>query len=83
MITRNCVFSLRVAIRNQGAVGRATTVRIGLLFEGANGPAAPEADEILAANGIVMVPDVIANAGGVTVSYFERVLPRFRLLPIV
>ena len=44
-----------------------------MVIEGANGPTTPEADDILHARHIVVVPDVIANAGGVTVSYFEWV----------
>jgi glutamate dehydrogenase (NAD(P)+) len=44
-----------------------------IIVEGANGPTLPEADDVFAARGITVVPDVIANAGGVTVSYFEWV----------
>ncbi|WP_082310038.1 Glu/Leu/Phe/Val family dehydrogenase [Nonomuraea sp. SBT364] len=51
----------------------APRVRARLVVEGANGPTTPEADEILAANGTVVVPDILANAGGVIVSYLEWV----------
>ena len=46
-------------------------VRARAVVEGANGPTTPEADELLAANGVLVVPDIFANAGGVIVSYFE------------
>ena len=51
----------------------ATKIRAGLIAEGANGPVTPAADEILEDRGIVVLPDVLANAGGVVVSYFEWV----------
>ena len=51
----------------------ADRVRAKLVVEGANAPTTPAADEILQANGIVVVPDILANAGGVVVSYFEWV----------
>ncbi len=61
------------AIENQITAENAGTVQAKLIVEGANGPTTPEADEILARAGIVVVPDILANAGGVTVSYFEWV----------
>ncbi|HUG01005.1 MAG TPA: Glu/Leu/Phe/Val dehydrogenase dimerization domain-containing protein [Longimicrobiales bacterium] len=60
--------------------GNARDVRARLIVEGANAPVTPVADEILAERGIPVVPDILANAGGVTVSYFEWVqnLQQFR-----
>ncbi|MCX8099109.1 MAG: Glu/Leu/Phe/Val dehydrogenase [Casimicrobiaceae bacterium] len=61
------------ALENQITAERARRLATRLVVEGANGPTTPEADDILAERGITVVPDVIANAGGVTVSYFEWV----------
>jgi glutamate dehydrogenase (NAD(P)+) len=47
--------------------------KVKVLLEGANGPTAPEADEVIRARGIFLLPDFLANAGGVTCSYFEQV----------
>ena len=61
------------ALENQITGGNAGTVQASLILEAANGPVSPEADEILVRKGVTVVPDIIANAGGVTVSYFEWV----------
>ncbi len=66
-------FLIPAALEQQITAFNAGRIRTRVLLEGANGPTTPEADDILAGHGIVVVPDVIANAGGVTVSYFEWV----------
>jgi glutamate dehydrogenase len=58
-------------IRKDNVVNISSTVKV--IAEGANGPTTPEADEIIHRNGIFMIPDFLANAGGVTCSYFEQV----------
>jgi glutamate dehydrogenase (NAD(P)+) len=66
-------FLVPAALEGQLTADRARRVSTRVVLEGANGPTLPEADLILADRGITVVPDVIANAGGVTVSYFEWV----------
>ena len=61
------------ALENQITARNADRVKASLILEGANGPTTPDADEILARRGVTVVPDIVANAGGVTVSYFEWV----------
>ncbi|HEY9280526.1 MAG TPA: Glu/Leu/Phe/Val dehydrogenase [Eoetvoesiella sp.] len=61
------------ALESQINEDNANSVRARIVIEGANGPTTPEADDILTSKGTMIVPDVIANAGGVTVSYFEWV----------
>ena len=67
------------AIGNALHAGNAADVRAPLIIEAANHPTTPDADEVFATSGITVVPDILANAGGVTVSYFEWVqnLQRF------
>ncbi|MFG1172620.1 Glu/Leu/Phe/Val dehydrogenase [Erwiniaceae bacterium CAU 1747] len=61
------------ALEGQITRQRAEKLQCRMVLEGANGPTFPEADDVLAERGIIVVPDVICNAGGVTVSYFEWV----------
>jgi glutamate dehydrogenase (NAD(P)+) len=68
-----CEVLIPAAIQNQITGANAGALRCKLLVEGANGPTNLEADDILRERGIFTVPDVVANAGGVTVSYFEWV----------
>ena len=64
------------ALENQITVETAPLIKAKLVVEGANGPTTPEADNILNARGIAVVPDILANVGGVTASYFEWVQDR-------
>ena len=61
------------ALEGQITRQRAEKLHCRLVLEGANGPTFPEADDVLASRGVTVVPDVVCNAGGVTVSYFEWV----------
>jgi glutamate dehydrogenase (NAD(P)+) len=61
------------ALQNQITAENASRIECRLIAEGANGPTTLEADEILGEKGVLVLPDVLANAGGVTVSYFEWV----------
>lgn len=64
------------ATENQITSENADRIKCRILAEGANGPTTPKADKILHDKGIFVVPDILANAGGVTVSYFEWVQDR-------
>ncbi|CAN5173938.1 Glu/Leu/Phe/Val dehydrogenase [soil metagenome] len=66
-------FLIPAALEGQLNASRARRIKTRVVVEGANGPTTPEADLIMADRGIIVVPDVLANAGGVTVSYFEWV----------
>ncbi len=61
------------ALENQINESNADRIKASVIIEAANGPTTAEADEILASKGVVLVPDILANAGGVVVSYFEWV----------
>jgi glutamate dehydrogenase (NAD(P)+) len=73
LLTLPCDVLVPAALGNQIHSGNVDDLRTKIIVEGANGPTSPEADIKLFSKGVVVVPDILANAGGVTVSYFEWV----------
>lgn len=73
LLTTECTVLIPAAMERQITAENANQLRCRVLAEGANGPTTPEADAVLANSDIYIIPDVLCNAGGVTVSYFEWV----------
>ena len=73
ILALECDVLVPAALQGQITGANAGEVRARMVVEGANGPTTPDADAILGSRGILLIPDVLANAGGVTVSYFEWV----------
>ncbi|HEX2069917.1 MAG TPA: Glu/Leu/Phe/Val dehydrogenase [Actinomycetota bacterium] len=73
LLQLDCDVLIPAAIEGQITSKNADQIGATVIVEGANGPTTPEADEVLADRGVTVVPDILANAGGVTVSYFEWV----------
>jgi len=73
LLELDCDILIPAAIAAQITADNADKIKAKLIVEGANGPSTPDADKILHDKGILVVPDILANAGGVIVSYFEWV----------
>ena len=73
LLELDCDILIPAAIAAQITKENADKIKAKLIVEGANGPSTPEADHILSDKGVLVVPDILANAGGVIVSYFEWV----------
>ena len=76
LITTDCEILIPAATENQITSRNVDRVKCKILAEGANGPTTAAADEVLAEKGVFVIPDILANAGGVTTSYFEWVQDR-------
>jgi len=76
LLELDCEILMPAATENQITTHNADRIRCRILAEGANGPTTADADEIIAGKNIFVIPDILANAGGVTVSYFEWVQDR-------
>jgi glutamate dehydrogenase (NAD(P)+) len=77
LLTLECDVLLPCALEGEITQDNADRIRARLIVEGANGPTTSEADQILVDRGVAVVPDIMANAGGVVVSYFEWVQDRY------
>ncbi|MGH9760387.1 MAG: Glu/Leu/Phe/Val family dehydrogenase, partial [Blastocatellia bacterium] len=76
LLELDCEILMPAATENQITTHNASRIKCKILAEGANGPTTAEADEIVFEKNIFVIPDILANAGGVTVSYFEWVQDR-------
>jgi glutamate dehydrogenase (NAD(P)+) len=76
MLTLDCEVLVPAAMENVITSQNASAIKARIICEGANGPTTAGADKILEENGVFVIPDILANAGGVTVSYFEWVQDR-------
>ncbi|WP_026478939.1 Glu/Leu/Phe/Val family dehydrogenase [Alkaliphilus transvaalensis] len=73
LLVTECDILMPCALENQITSKNVNDIKTKIISEGANGPTTPEADKVLFEKGIIVIPDILANAGGVTVSYFEWV----------